>query len=450
MRIGVTPQLDRSGGGVYQYSVGMLEALRDSGRSDTYVLFHPTGTEVPGWVTDSDAWTAMELRLPRSHLGALKHTASLAVNRATGGRSGRLVDLWHIKRAKPANARGSAATTPALADSAWASWFKGFDLDLMILPACDPLAFELSTPFIVSVHDLQHRLQPEFPEVSASGEWELREYAHRGCVLNALMVLVDSEVSKEDVLECYGADGVGPDAIRVLPLQPAISGVEVSEAQRQRVREAYSLSKPYFFYPAQFWPHKNHLRIAQALAELHGQGLEVQLALAGSQTGELREKTFSEVMETAAKLGIGEHVRYLGYVSDDDMRPLYSAAEALVMPTFFGPSNIPVLEAWATSCPVITSDIRGIREQMGDAGVLVDPRSVDSIAAGMRRILTEPGLADAMRQRGRDRLSSFTPQDFTRRLGEILDEAESILARGDPSQSASSGLTREGIPDGII
>jgi len=447
MRIGVTPQLDRSGGGVYQYSMGLLDALRDLGGDNEYVLFHATGAEVPQWVSGNASWTVAELKLPRSALGSLKHAGSVTADKVTGGRSGRFVDLWRLKRAAPAFSDGSVAT-PTLVNPAWASWFSGFNLGLMVMPACSPLAFELGIPFIVAVHDLQHRLQPEFPEVSADGEWELREYATRGCVTNALLVLVDSEVGREDVLECYGTDGVSPDAIVVLPFQPAVSGDDVSPAEQQRVRDAHSLSDPYFFYPAQFWSHKNHKRIIEALGELHEQGIEAQLALAGSRTGELREKTFADAMETAAKLGIGDNVRYMGYVPDDDMIPLYAAAAALVMPTFFGPTNIPVLEAWGTGCPVITSDIRGIREQVGDAGLLVDPRSSGSIARGMKRILTEPDLADALRRRGRERLTSFTPEDFTRNLGVILDKAESLLAGPGISSSHDMNPNPEGIVDG--
>ena len=88
-------------------------------------------------------------------------------------------------------------------------------------------------------------------------------------------------------------------------------------------------------------------------------------------------------MSTASDLGLESQIRYGGYVPDEDMSGLYAGAVALTMPTFFGPTNIPVLEAWAYGCPVLTSDIRGIREQVGDAGVLVDPRSIESIADGI-------------------------------------------------------------------
>ncbi|PYS54816.1 MAG: glycosyltransferase family 1 protein, partial [Acidobacteria bacterium] len=96
----------------------------------------------------------------------------------------------------------------------------------------------------------------------------------------------------------------------------------------------------------------------------------------------------------------------------------------LVMPTFFGPTNIPILEAWAFGCPVITSDIRGVREQAGDAALLADPRSPEMIAEAIREIWTDPGLCEALAQRGRVRLSGYTPAEFRRRLVEIVEEAK--------------------------
>src|SRR4029453_16568851 len=95
-----------------------------------------------------------------------------------------------------------------------------------------------------------------------------------------------------------------------------------------------------------------------------------------------------ELVAVAQKRGVANQIRLLGYVPNEDMSPLYAQAVALIIPTFFGPTIIPVLEAWAFGCPVLTSDIRGIREQVGDAALLVDPRSIESIADGIYRLWT--------------------------------------------------------------
>ena len=144
--------------------------------------------------------------------------------------------------------------------------------------------------------------------------------------------------------------------MKVLPYLPASClGVDVSERERQRVRTTYQLPERYLFYPAQFWPHKNHAQIVQALGLLKDQrGMKIPMVFCGSYTGEIRQRTFDEVQTLSSKLGVEKEIYHLGYVPDEDMSALYAGAVALVMPTFFGPTNIPVLEAWTFGCPVLT------------------------------------------------------------------------------------------------
>jgi hypothetical protein len=103
-----------------------------------------------------------------------------------------------------------------------------------------------------------------------------------------------------------------------------------------------------------------------------------------------------ELRALVQRLGLEEDVRFLGYVPDGDVAPLYAETVALVMPTF----DMPVLEAWGLGCPVLTSDIRGIREHVGDAAMLVEPRSVEGVAAGMRKLWTDEGAAKPPRGEG--------------------------------------------------
>jgi glycosyltransferase involved in cell wall biosynthesis len=245
----------------------------------------------------------------------------------------------------------------------------------------------------------------------------------------ATLLLADSEVGKEDILNFYGSYGVTPDKVKVLPFLPACYlATDLSRLERERVRTIYHLPERYLFYPAQFWPHKNHARIVQALGLLkQDRGLKIPIVFCGSYTGEIRERTFHEVMSVSSRLGLEKQIHYLGYVPDEDMSGLYAEAVALVMPTFFGPTNIPPLESWAFGRPVLSSDIRGIREQIGNAGVLVDPRSVEAIAEGIFQLWTNEHLCKELADRGRQRLRSYTPGDFRNRLAGILEEARTRL-----------------------
>jgi len=235
-------------------------------------------------------------------------------------------------------------------------------------------------------------------------------------------------MGKQEIIDCYGPYGVSADRVKVLPYVSSYSLAELQQDEPIRIRQRYRLPVRYFFYPAQFWPHKNHARIVEAIGLLKGVGCEANVVFCGSYTGELRERTFAAAMALAHRLGIANQVHCLGYVPNEHIAALYAEAVGLVMPTFFGPTNIPVLEAWTLDCPVLTSDIRGPREQVGDAGLLVDPSSVEAIAEGMRRLWEDDVLRGTLIDRGRQRASAYTTADFHKRLGDIVREADERVA----------------------
>jgi len=426
MRIGILPELSGLGGGIYQYSLTMLKALdtwKADGCEDDFVVFsqflrHPlvASLERSGWTVAAgpSSLKRLAVALVRSIGGELAES----MGRAWYYRLGLAEDIpqdLNVVRFRPKLAR----------------WFERFGVELMLYPAAPTQwTFETGTPYVMAVHDLQHRLQPEFPEVPADGVWARREYLFRNGTRRATLVLADSDVGREDILNFYGPYGVTPDRVKVLPFLPATYlEPNVPPEDRRRVRVTYHLPERYLFYPAQFWPHKNHARIIEALSILkREQGAAVSVVFCGSNT--VRNQTFREVMTLSRQLGVDSLVRHLGYVADGDMSALYAEAAGLVMPTFFGPTNIPVLEAWSLGCPVLTSDIRGIREQTGDAAVLVDPRSVEAIADGIIRLWTDRGLRDDLVRSGRERLARYTPDDYRRRLAQIMEEAkERVLSK---------------------
>lgn len=288
------------------------------------------------------------------------------------------------------------------------------------------LLFAAELPFVSPIFDLQHRLQPEFPEVSAGGEFDRRERMYRRIVRESTLVIADSEVGKEDILEFYSAYGATSDKVKVLPFTPApYLSAAVPDEMCMRVREQLRLPERYFFYPAQFWPHKNHLRIVQAIGLLKREaGRKIPVVFSGTRGGRLRNHVFREIVHEARALGVSDQVRYLGHVPNELMACMYLMAEGLVMPTFFGPTNIPVVEAWHCGCPVLTSDIRGIREHAGDAALLVDPRSVEALADGMRRLWDDAILRERLVAMGKERLLSNRQIDFRDAVEEIVFEAD--------------------------
>jgi glycosyltransferase involved in cell wall biosynthesis len=140
----------------------------------------------------------------------------------------------------------------------------------------------------------------------------------------------------------------------------------------------------YFYYPAQFWAHKNHYNLLLAFKKLVSefQGEKIKLVFSGSDRG---NKPY--VQSVIRQLQLNEHVIVLGFVSNEQVFTLYKHALALVMPTFLGPTNMPVLEAMHLGVPVICSDLTGHRETCGDGAIYVHPHDVDNWYRAMRSML---------------------------------------------------------------
>jgi glycosyltransferase involved in cell wall biosynthesis len=431
MRIGIVPAPNRSGGGVYQYSITMLRALaewKEKACEDEFIVFASPAHDLTFRSLNGGGWTFQPL-FPAQPRSLQKEI--LEMLRGVVG-EGPHREAWRWLRGKFQRSLQDVDLDMVRSRPDLTSWLHHFGVDLMFYPEPNALSFETGIPYVMAIHDLQHRLQPQFPEVSANGEWESREYYLRNGARYATLLLADSEVGKEDILNFYGPYGVTADRVKVLPYLPASClAVDISESEQQRVRMKYRLPDRYLFYPAQFWPHKNHARIVHALGLLkHRYRMKVPMVFCGSYTGKIMQNAFNEVRSLSSKLGLEEEIHYLGYVPDEDMSGLYAGAVGLAMPTFFGPTNIPVLEAWAFDCPVLTSDIRGIREQTGNAAILVDPRSEESIADGFYQLCMDENLRGVLADRGRRRLASYTADDYRRRLIEIIEEAKTRVQMG--------------------
>jgi glycosyltransferase involved in cell wall biosynthesis len=283
---------------------------------------------------------------------------------------------------------------------------------LWIFPSQDPHSYEVDALSLVAIHDLMHRYERGFPEMSALGEFKRRELLYGSMSRWAGGVLVDSELGKRQVVESYG---MAAQRVHVLPFI-APEYIYATDPP-QGFDERYALPKKYLFYPAQFWKHKNHEQLLRALALLKPALPELNLVLAGSKKGE-----FDATMALICELGLSDSVHLLGYVPDVDMPELYRRARALVMPTFCGPTNIPPLEAMAVGCPIAISNAYAMPEQVGDAGLLFDPGSHLEIADAIRKLWTDDLLCAELARKGLQRNKKWCQAHFNKRMEQIISE----------------------------
>jgi glycosyltransferase involved in cell wall biosynthesis len=187
---------------------------------------------------------------------------------------------------------------------------------------------------------------------------------------------------------------------------------------RINVRERYGLENDFVFYPAQFWPHKNHINLLLALNFLKRRAdLELDLVLTGSDKGNL-----NYISKTVAELGLTSQVHLLGFVPKADLYGLYREAVCLTYASFFGPDNIPPLEAFALGCPVVAAAVPGSEEQLGDAALLFNPADPADIARAVMEVYRDPSLRAKLVKRGKDIASSRSPQAYVGQICQMLDD----------------------------
>lgn len=261
---------------------------------------------------------------------------------------------------------------------------KGIDLIFFLSPTSWPIDCE-KLNYITTVWDLCHQDELEFPEVRYNREFERRERNYRSILPKAVAILVDSELTKSNLIKRYCIDA---DRVYVFPFEAA-NFVKFPNNYKQslniNVKKKYNLNADYIFYPAQFWSHKNHVYLLEGLKYLEEKfGIIIGAILVGEDKGNLN---FIRNKVEAYKLS--DRVRFPGFVPNDEMPELYRQSLALVMPTYFGPTNIPPLEAFYFGTPVLYPDKIGLRNQVGSGALLIDLKDCSTMALHLKNLLED-------------------------------------------------------------
>jgi len=289
--------------------------------------------------------------------------------------------------------------------------------EIDVLWHLSPLARPVPVPYIATVWDLAHRTLPLFPEVSINVlKWQDREDNYRRLLPRACRVLTGTNAGKMEIVSFYG---VSPDNVCVIPF-PVDAGFRKPTDPAVNIKAKYGIPGRYVYYPAQFWAHKNHVNLLLALRRYNDDhALPLHLVLTGSDQGNL-----DHVMSTIRRLELSAFVHVLGFLPYEDLPAIYAQSEALVFPTFFGPDNLPPLEAFAVGCPVVASRVQGAEEQLGDAAILFNPADPADMAEAMGRVVDDPIKRSELIDRGLRRVAGLTPENYVGKVFEVFDEIE--------------------------
>ncbi len=290
---------------------------------------------------------------------------------------------------------------------------------------------ELSTylPYIRTVWDINHRIYSMYPEFSYTRfKFEGLDRNMSKSLGKASYVITGTEEGKREIENIYG---VYPKKVRVIPFPTPTFSVPQTESDDVN---GHGRRKPYLFYPARFWPHKNHIVIVAALKVLRDRwGIDFDVVFSGADEGNLRH-----VLDFAEKMDVLDQVEHVGLVPTDDLVRLYREAFALVFAGAVGPDNLPPLEAMSLNCPVITTDVPGAREQFGDSVLYFNPHDEVELAERIKELMESTDLRDEKVQLGKARAESWTADDYVSEVLKIISEFQLISrswARNDATFS---------------
>lgn len=291
---------------------------------------------------------------------------------------------------------------------------KRCDTALMLFPLPGMDSPLCETPHIFCMADIAHIYYPHFPEIRARGSLRVRQVIFRYGPANADFVMVESRELAREMTRHYN---IPPQKMSVIyqALPRLFSASVMPNIGPDR-------PAPYLFYPAQLWAHKNHRNLLTAFAILAKEFPELRLVLAGS-----RKPGAQAILDLIPALKLSNRVDYLGYVPDEEMPKLYRNAAALVMPTYFGPTNIPTLEAFAFGCPAVISNLPGVEEQVCEAALRFDPDSPQDIADKIRMVLSNQAVAAHLVQAGFARIKQLSYENYCHQMFALFDSALASL-----------------------
>jgi len=201
----------------------------------------------------------------------------------------------------------------------------------------------------------------------------------------ALLTFCETEAGKQELVRFLNIQDF---KFAVMPIFASnqLTKMEVADNGQADILKQWQLNKDkFFFYPAQFWAHKNHYNLIQGFKGFAMQHPYYKLVLCGSDKGNI-----NYLKAVTKDAGLEDKIIFTGFVTDEVLYTFYKNAAAMVMPTFLGPSNIPPIEALFLNCPVLLSDLPGHREIMHDSALYFNPADANAITLAMLNIIDQP------------------------------------------------------------
>lgn len=281
--------------------------------------------------------------------------------------------------------------------------------DIVYSPGFAP-AFFSPVKQVVTVHDLIGMIYPKNLPLAARFYWS---YWLPLCVKRASVCVASSESTKNDMVRLLK---INPDKIRVVPLD-ANPIYRLPPKDASGVAKRYALTKPFLVTVGTLEPRKNISKLIDAVRQINqGNGsFDFQIAVCGKGGGE-QDSVRNQIQD----YGLGDQVKLLGYVSDEDIRDLYHASAGYCIVSMYEGFGLPVLEAMCCGRAGVCSQKSSLPEVASEAAVYVDPMDVASIADGIRRYLTDDSLRTSLNEKALVIASRFSWDKTARQMIDVF------------------------------
>lgn len=269
-------------------------------------------------------------------------------------------------------------------------------------------------PSVVTFHDMHHEF---FPEGFSPYALKARKNLWQPSAEKATRIIAISAYAKACLVERYN---IAPDKIDVVytasnPRFRPMDDPGALAAAGSRL----GLQKPFIYYPAATWPHKNHTRLLAALKLMKERyGFDGQLVLSG-----IAKQAAGSVLRDIGRLGLDEMVTVLGYLPDADLPCLYNLARLMAFPSLAEGFGIPLLEAMACGCPIACSAVTAMPEVVGNAAVTFDPLSAEAMAEAIWKLWNDDLLRQELRAKGLERVRLFSGEAMARQTIRVYEKA---------------------------
>ncbi len=224
---------------------------------------------------------------------------------------------------------------------------------------------------------------------------------------NAKLVFTISKSSKDDIIREYNLDSK-----RVVVTYP---GIRQIKSMKNTDLKKFNITKKYILFVGTLQPRKNISRLIEAFSKIEKK--DIDLVIVGKK-GWLYE----QILATPKKLDIEKRVKFLDFVTNEDLPSLYRNAQVFVLPSLYEGFGLPVLEAMKYGCPVITSNISSLPEAGGDAAVYVNPEDVNDITEKINKVLRDESLRKEMIKKGENQVKKFSWEKTAKQTLSALEE----------------------------